>query len=244
MISGLLAKARPAFPDRLLLDGRTVALDVLKDRRARKLHLRADPNLGVVRLTLPLRTPAREGLEFLHNHQNWLAEQVARWPVPLPFSPDAIIPFNDQQLRIDWHEARPRRAEFLADSLRIGGPQEGLAQRIERALRRAAQPLFDSSVQLLATRVARPVARVRLTDPKARWGSCSRDGVLNFSWRLVLAPNWVREAVIAHEVAHLVHMNHSPRFWALAHELYDGDMDQARSWLSAQGAQLHWIGRD
>ena len=244
MIAELLAKARPSFPEELELDGRTVALDVLKDRRARKLHLRADPNLGVVRLTLPLRTPVREGLEFLHNNQSWLAKQVARWPAPVPFAPDVVIPFNDQQLRIDWQEARPRRAQFLEDSLCIGGPREGLAQRIERALRRAAQPLFDSSVQNLAARVERSVARVRLTDPKARWGSCSRDGVLNFSWRLVLAPNWVREAVIAHEVAHLVHMNHSARFWALAHELYEGDMDQARAWLSAQGANLHWIGRD
>ena len=244
MIAELLAQARPAFPEMLELDGRAVVLDVLKDKRARKLHLRADPNLGVVRLTLPWRTPAREGLEFLHNHQAWLAKQVARWPVARPFAPDAIIPFNDQQLRIDWHEARPRRAHFGTDILQIGGPREGLSQRVERALRCAAQPIFDAAVQNLAARVARPVTRVRLTDPKARWGSCSRDGVLNFSWRLVLAPNWVREAVIAHEVAHLVHMNHSERFWALAHELYNGDMDQARSWLSVEGAQLHWIGRD
>ena len=244
MIGALLAQARPQFPDALLLNGRHVALHVLKDRRARRLHLRADPNLGVVRLTLPLRTPAREGLEFLHNHEQWLARQVARWPAPQPFAPEAIIPFNDQPLRIDWHEARPRRAYFEEDALRIGGPRDGLAQRIERALRRAAQPLFDDPVQNLAARVERQVARVRLTDPKARWGSCSRAGVLNFSWRLVLAPSWVRLAVIAHEVAHLVHMNHSDRFWALAEELYEGDMAQARAWLSSQGAQLHWFGRD
>jgi len=244
VIGALLEKMRPQFPEALDLDGRAVALDVSKDSRARRLHLRADPNLGVVRLTLPLRTPVREGLEFLHNHQSWLARQVARWPAPQPFAPGVLIPFNDQQLRIDWHEARPRRAEFAEDALRIGGPREGLGQRIERALRKRAQPLFDAPVQLLAARVERKVARVRLTDPKARWGSCSRAGVLNFSWRLVLAPSWVRQAVIAHEVAHLVHMNHSERFWALAHDLYEGDMDQARSWLSAQGASLHWIGRE
>lgn len=244
MIGALLAKARPQFPEVLDLNGRNVALDVLKDRRARRLHLRADPNLGVVRLTLPLRTPVREGLEFLHHNEAWLAKQVARWPAPLPFAPGVTIPFNDEQFEIHWQESHSRRAVFDAGQLRIGGPRDGLAQRIERALRRAAHPLFETPARTLAEKVARPLHRIRLTDPKGRWGSCSRAGVINFSWRLALAPSWVRQAVIAHEVAHLVHMNHSAHFWALAKDLYDGDMDQARSWLTVQGAQLHWIGRE
>ncbi len=84
---------------------------------------------------------------------------------------------------------------------------------------------------------------VGVGDPATRWGSCATTGAIRYSWRLILAPPAVRQSVVAHEVAHLVHPNHGPAFWALAAELTAGDLTAARAWLKAHGAALHWIGR-
>jgi hypothetical protein len=86
-----------------------------------------------------------------------------------------------------------------------------------------------------------PARGIGLRDPVSRWGSCSASGSLNFSWRLILAPPFVLNYIAAHEAAHLIHFDHSPRFWALAHKLC-GEADRAEAWLATQGAQLHKFG--
>ncbi|HEY8013860.1 MAG TPA: M48 family metallopeptidase, partial [Dongiaceae bacterium] len=86
------------------------------------------------------------------------------------------------------------------------------------------------------------IRRIGVRDPRSRWGSCSPDGVLNFSWRLILAPRFVMDYVVAHEVAHLRELNHGPRFWRLAETLCP-DMDRARDWLAIYGPGLHRYGR-
>ena len=86
---------------------------------------------------------------------------------------------------------------------------------------------------------------VAIGDPRGRWGSCASSGAIRYSWRLILAPRFVRRATVAHEVAHRVHMNHGPAFHALVAELWTKAIrrDRAR-WLRAHGAALHWVGRE
>jgi len=125
-----------------------------------------------------------------------------------------------------------------------GGPAEGLARRIQNWLRREALKVLSEETDELAARIGVAVERVTVGDPRARWGSCSSRGAIRYSWRLILAPDHVRRATVAHEVAHRIHMDHSRRFHALVAELLGADPAPARAWLSANGAALHWLGRD
>jgi predicted metal-dependent hydrolase len=125
-----------------------------------------------------------------------------------------------------------------------GGPAEGLARRITAWLRREALALLAEETALYATRAGVAVERVTIGDPKGRWGSCSSRGAIRYSWRLILAPDPVRRATVAHEVAHRLHMDHSPAFHAAAERILGEDPAPARAWLRTHGAALHWVGRE
>ena len=130
------------------------------------------------------------------------------------------------------------------DDLVCGGPIDQFPVRIERWLKREALRLLTEDTAYYAAKAGVTVAKVAIGDPKARWGSCSGDGTIRYSWRLLLAPGFVRRATVAHEVAHRVHMHHGPAFHALVADLFEGDPDAARRWLRSDGAALHWYGRE
>ncbi len=236
-------RRKPDVPDRLTVAGRCLPLEIVHNPRARRLALKADASRGIVRLRLPTAASTREGLTFLEDHQAWLARQIERWPVARPFAPGATVPFDGREIRIDWDATRPRTVRMTETHLLVGGPEEGLSGRITRGLRRTALADMAPRATALADRIGRAVRHVRLSDPHSRWASCTHDATLAFSWRLMLAPAWVRDSVVAHEVAHLVHMNHGRAFWQLATELYGSDMAAPRAWLARHGAALHWVGR-
>ncbi|PXA95680.1 metal-dependent hydrolase [Nostoc sp. 3335mG] len=130
-----------------------------------------------------------------------------------------------------------------ADILTCGGPIEQFPARIERWLKREALRVLAEDTAHYAAKAGVSVSQVAIGDPKARWGSCSASGTIRYSWRLLLAPTFVRRATVAHEVAHRVHMHHGPAFHALVADLFEGDPDAARRWLRSDGATLHWFGR-
>lgn len=221
------------------------ALPLLVERRAaaKGVRLRADPVQGVVRIGLPARGGTATAAKLLGDHQAWLAKQVARWPAPLPFEPGAAIPFNGGTLYLEWALENTRTPRRDGDLLFVGGPQALLAARTLRWLKAAALAELTPATHQYAAAVARPVTHVRVADPRARWGSCvTSAGRIAYSWRLILAPPLVRNNVVAHEVAHLVHPNHGPDFYALLERL-DPNARAARAWLRTHGAGLHWVGR-
>ncbi len=222
--------------------GRAVPVELRADRRSR-LSLRADAARGVLRVSLHPRTSSAKLLAFLDAHTDWIETRVARWPLARPFAPDALVPVEGVERRVDWAAGRPRKVSIEGELLIAGGPLDGLNGRIERFLRARALAVMEPETRVLASRVNVPVDRIAIRDTASRWGSCTGQGAISYSWRLILAPPEVRQSVVAHEVAHLVHLNHGPDFWALAEKLYDGDMGAARRWLKAQGPGLHWIGR-
>jgi predicted metal-dependent hydrolase len=236
------APAPAALPD-LTIAGRTVPVELVRNPRARQITLRADAIAGAVRVTLPPRARVAEAAALVAAQHDWIAPRVARWPRPLPFVSGAVIPFDGEDLRIDWNPAYPRGVRRDGGALRIGGPRDTLSGRTLRWLRGEALATMTAATQTLAVRVDRRVAKVSVRDPAGRWGSCSSSAAIGYSWRLVLAPGWVRHAVVAHEVAHLVHHNHGADFWALARALTGADPARSRRWLAAHGAALHWVGR-
>jgi predicted metal-dependent hydrolase len=235
---------RTAWPEQLTLAGRTVPLVVaVPAAAARRLTLRADAATGTIRLSLPRGTGVTAGKAFLDAQMPWLAARVARWPSPRPIAPGATLPLRGEPVVVDWAAANSRVVRFEAGRLMVGGPVESLAGRVERWLRREALAALTADCDRLAARIDRPPPPVCIADPRGRWGSCSARGSLRFSWRLVMAPEWVRTAVAAHEVAHLVHHDHGSRFHALCAELSGGTARAATRWLAAAGAALHWVGR-
>lgn len=223
--------------------GREIPVEIVRSPRACRLTLRADAVRGVVRVALPPRMRVGDADRFIVANHGWIEARVAAWPLPLPFEHGAKLPFDGAVLTLDWSVDHPRGVQRSGARLAIGGPAATVPGRTLRWLRAAALADLTPATLDLATRVGRSAARVVVRDPASRWGSCAAGGAINYSWRLILAPPSVRQSVVAHEVAHLVHPDHGRAFWTLAKSLTDSDLDAARAWLKANGAALHWVGR-
>ncbi|HEX8528116.1 M48 family metallopeptidase [Allosphingosinicella sp.] len=211
--------------------------------RARVMRLRVDPRTGAVLLTMPKRMSRRRALDWAAGQSAWVEAALAGMPEAVPIAPGSVLPLYGVPHRVDWSAGRPRRIEVAGAVLAVGGPLEGLEARVLRWLKRHARDVLDRETRSFAEQAGRPVLRVAVGDPLSRWGSCSASGAIRYSWRLILAPQWVRRATVAHEVAHLVHMDHGRAFHALVEELLGEDPRPARVWLRSEGAALHRIGR-
>lgn len=204
-------------------DPADLALDIVRHPRARRTKLSFDPVTGRARLTLPPRASLDRAVAWARGQRAWLAAQQARAPDARPFAPGATIPVAGEPLTIDWRADAPRTVRRDGDRLVLGGPPESVPRRIEAWLKRHALTLLEEDTAFYAARAGVTVSHVAVGDPRGRWGSCAHDGAIRYSWRLVLAPPEVRRATAAHEVAHRVHMNHSPAFHALVARLYGSD---------------------
>ena len=222
----------------------TSGIEVVRHPRARRARLSVDPTTGTVRLTLPKRAALAPALHWAEAHGEWIAEQRAKLPLPRPFVPGAIIPLGDGAVKVVWNESASRKIVRVGDWLHCGGPVDGLSRRITAWLKREALAVLSAETAEFARRIDVSVSGVSTGDPKGRWGSCASSGVIRYSWRLILMPERVRRATVAHEVAHRVHMNHGPDFHALVAQLVGDDATTARIWLRRHGAALHWFGRD
>jgi predicted metal-dependent hydrolase len=227
-------------PEELVIAHADAELPVtfLRSARARRVSLRVDSARRRIVLTAPLRMSRDMALNFAKVQGGWIAARLKRLPAPRPFQDGAEVPVFGVPHRIR-HRPEARGTVWLeATEIHIAGRAEHLPRRLRdwliAELRRRVMPL----VQAKAERLERPVKRVGLRDSRSRWGSCGPDGSLSFSWRLVFAPPEVLDYLVAHEVAHLVHKNHGPRFWAAARALCDGPMDPPKSWLRANGEAL------
>jgi predicted metal-dependent hydrolase len=210
--------------------------------RARKLRLSVDPRTRSVLLTVPRRVSQRRALAWASEHRQWIERQLAGIPEPSAFAPGEQVPVYGELYEIDWEASRPRRISLEGGRLLCGGPAEGLDRRILRWLKAEALAVLTRETHDYAAKVEARLTRVGIGDPVSRWGSCSSSGAIRYSWRLIMAPEFVRRATVAHEVAHLVHLNHGPDFHALVAEIFGADPRPARAWLKREGAALHRIG--
>lgn len=243
----MLRWRKPELPAELVLAGRIVPVAVIRRASQRAVRLRASAIAGRIEISLPARGGDEIGAALLKTHRDWLEAQVVRWPRPLPFAPGFIFPIDGEPVLIDWLEACKRTPLLQDGTLKLGGPLPLLAGRIERWLKARALADLEAATQALAARLDRKVARVTVGDTTSRWGSCAgalrpEGARIAYSWRLIMAPAWVRQSLVAHEAAHLVHQNHSPAFHALNRQL-DPRAAEARRWLARHGPALHWVGR-
>jgi predicted metal-dependent hydrolase len=224
--------------------GRTRALSVRRMAQSRGLRLMIDPRDGAVRLTMPARAPLRHALDWVEGKRGWIEAELAKLPGAQPIAPGARIPLEGEIVTIAWQAGAARSVRRDGDRLIVGGPADMLGPRILRWLRREALARLDRETREIAARAGVTIGRVAVGDPRARWGSCSATGDIRYSWRLILAPVAVREATVAHEVAHRLHMDHSPDFHAAVKRLLGRDPAPERRWLRTHGAALYWLGRE
>jgi len=238
---------RPAGEDVFLtIDGAQVRIRLRRDRRARRLTLRLPADGGDPVVTMPVGESVAAARRFVSREQAWLAARLKGRPGVVPFTDGAIVPFRgvDHEL---VHRGRARgtvsiEADAFPPRLCVVGAPEHMARRLTDWMKRQAKADLLAAVERHAGRLGVAPAAIHVRDTTSRWGSCSSSGTLSFSWRLVLAPPDILDYVAAHEVAHLREMNHSPRFWALVHELTP-NADPARLWLRRHGPSLHAYGQ-
>lgn len=218
-------------------------IEIRQLKSARRLRLRFDEASGKFKLTCPSRTSRRAALAWALDQRDWIEVQLARAQPGEPFGSGAVIPIEGVPVAIAWSQPAPRTPVLADGELRCGGPEQGLERRIEAFLKRRALDVMSREVSEFAAMVGVAARSVTVGDAGSRWGSCSSEGRIRLSWRLILAPSNVRRYVVAHEVAHLVHLDHSAKFKALEARLYGPGVAEAKAALRRVGPRLKRIGR-
>jgi len=210
-----------------------------QNSQARRMTLRVSQVDGVATLTLPKRTAVKTARRFVENQEDWLRQQLNRVPARVGIKDGSEIPFRGKTLKI---VLTPGRAVHLKPPvLEVATPNPG--PRLKAFLKNAAREAILPMAEQYCAEIGRPLRRINLRDTRSRWGSCSSDGNLMFSWRLIMAPPAVLEYVVVHEVAHLLEMNHSPAFWKVVARLMPEYATQL-NWLRAHGTKLHNLSLD
>jgi hypothetical protein len=239
---------RPTEPSALeiIFDKSVFLVRLRRHRQARRYTLRIDAASREVVLTMPPRGIVREARYFAQQHGGWIAARLKRLPEAAPFLHGVEVPLRGIPHRIVhrrgvrgtvWTETDPDGERMLC----VAGNAPHIDRRIGDFLRREARRDLEAASLRFASELGVGIKRVAMRDQSSRWGSCSTTGVLSFSWRLILAPSMVLEYLAAHEVAHLVEMNHSPRFWRLVQRLCPNH-ERAKGWLDLHGTDLHRYG--
>ncbi|MCS0503090.1 M48 family metallopeptidase [Ancylobacter mangrovi] len=221
-----------------------VAVTLKRNARARRYTLRVRAATRDVVLTMPERGSLREALDFARRHVGWIEVRLARLPEVVAFVEGAVIPVRGVPHRI-VHRPEARGTVWTGGEeepvLHVAGNVAHVPRRVADFLKREARRDLVEASHRHARALGVSISRVTLRDTASRWGSCSANGALSYSWRLILAPAFVLDYLAAHEVAHRREMNHGPRFWALVDRLFP-ERHAAERWLKKHGAELHRYG--
>ena len=202
--------------------------------QARRLSLRVSRMDGRVTLSVPPGISLGTAEAFLKRKAGWVRGHLAAQPPAERPELGTLVPVEGRVRRIAAVQGRPR---LVGDALEVN-PSREVAPQVAAVLKALARDRLAAACDTHAARLNRRYTALVLRDPRTRWGSCSSGGRLMFSWRLVMAPPEVLDYVAAHEVAHLVEMNHSAAFWAQVARICP-DHARHRAWLRDQGADLH-----
>jgi predicted metal-dependent hydrolase len=231
-------KARQAL---LRIDGRAVEVTMRLNPRARRLIVKVHPSTGEISVTAPSQRSLDRALDFAQGEASWISRQLARVPAPVALVPGARLPFRGREHTIVKGEGGSVRHDPDAAELRVGGRDEHVPRRLADFLKKESRRVLAEQSRDYALRIGATVNRVTTRDTASRWGSCSANRHISYCWRLILAPDFVRDYVVAHEVAHLREMNHGPRFWRIVRSLA-ADIEAPQAWLRQHGTALHRYG--
>jgi predicted metal-dependent hydrolase len=240
---------RPPDPQliEVAFDGAIYPVELRRHARATRYTLRVQATNRAIMLTMPMRGSVREAKAFAERNGGWIAARLKRLPQAIPFADGLELPLRGVPHRIA-HRSGARGTVWTETGsdmplLIVAGDRAHLARRVRDFLKREAKRDLDAASRRYAAQLGVAIKRISIRDQSSRWGSCTAAGVLSYSWRLILSPPHVLEYLAAHEVAHLVEMNHSRRFWRVVERICP-DWERAKAWLNTQGTALHRYGED
>jgi predicted metal-dependent hydrolase len=213
-----------------------IPLTLRRSARAKRISLRISQLDGRVTLTMPRRVAEREAIAFARTKEPWIRGHLEARGADVTVGLGAQVPVGGQLLRVV--PGSGRAIQLGVDEIAVPGAADRVGRKLGAYLREVARDRLASACDDYAARLGKPYMRITMRDTRSRWGSCTSDGALMFSWRLIMTPPEVLDYVAAHEVAHLAEMNHSPAFWAGVERIY-GPYKDARAWLRKNGNELH-----
>lgn len=224
------------------VDGEDVPVVISENPRSQRLTLRIQPGGSELRVSVPPRTPFREIDGFLQKHKNWVAARLSRMPKIQTIAAGEMINLRGVPHKVVHMGSRRGVTKAVLEDdefqIQVFGNEQYLPRRVLDFLKKQARADLLAAVEFHAARLGVKAKSISIRDSKTRWGSCSSNGTLSFSWRIILAPPEILDYLAAHEVAHLREMNHSDRFWKLVEETCS-HTKPSRAWLKAHGAILH-----
>jgi predicted metal-dependent hydrolase len=235
------------LPLEALSPGDCGALRLSVNPRARRISVRIDARAGEAVVVAPRERMLADAVAFARSRAGWIAERLSARTGGRPLEPGAVIPVHGVPTRLEA-TGTAGAARLVEDAsgpvIRSGGEGEAFARRVENLLKRLARQTLTERTEVHLRALGQRPVRVSIVDTRSRWGSCSpHNRSIRYSWRVVLAPPAVLDYLAAHEVAHLVHADHSPAYWSVVHRLV-GDHRPFRNWLKTHGGALHAVGAD
>ncbi len=228
--------------------GLAAPVEIRINQRAKRLILKVDTVHGRVIVTAPSKRHTSDALAFARSRADWIRERLSAGVRAHSFSPGAIFPYRGEPHAIVNHgpsRARIRVARNHGPRVKgeiiVGGEPAHTNRRVVDWLKRQAKARLTQRADDYAARLGVERGSITVRDTRSRWGSCASDGSLSFSWRLILAPRWVLDYVVAHECAHLIHLNHSEAYWGVLNGV-NTDAAAARAWFRQYGETLHAYG--
>jgi predicted metal-dependent hydrolase len=235
---GLVKRPKTIEPALLVIEGRSIAVSFRRNARARRLILRLSRDRAGVVVTLPHRVSRSEALDFAKKSSKWVSERIRSEPAERPLRAGGEILIRGETRRIAHSGSRRGTIMLAQEAIIVSGDEAHLGRRLTDWLKAEAKRDLVTASEFYARAMDVKFHRLSVRDQKSRWGSCSSDGTLSYSWRLILAPPFVLDYVAAHEVAHLKHMNHGRSFWRLV-LTHCPNAGRAKTWLKRHGAELH-----
>lgn len=238
---GLVKHPKVIEPGLLVVDGRPISVSFRRHAKARRLVLRLSRDRTGVIVTLPPRVSRSEALDFAKKSSRWISDRLKAEPQDRPLRAGGEILIRGETYGIVHSGSRRGTITLAEAAVFVSGDEAHLGRRLTDWLKAEAKRDLIKASEFYARAMDAKFHRLSVRDQKSRWGSCSSDGTLSYSWRLILAPPFVLDYVAAHEVAHLKHMNHGRNFWRLV-LTHCPHASRAKNWLKAHGAELHAYG--
>ena len=226
------------------IDGRRLPVKLIVNPRARHVSVRIDPTRREAIATAPSKRHLKHAAQFAAERAGWIAHELSRLPQGVQLAPGARVPLRGIEHELVYEHGRAAPRIEAGDVARLIAPAPDVAlfeSRLLRFFKDQARADLCARVAVHAETLGVKPTRLQVKELRSRWGSCSSDGVLSFSWRVICAPEFVLDYLAAHEVAHLREMNHSRRFWAHVRKCMP-DYERGRAWLHEHGCALHAIG--
>jgi predicted metal-dependent hydrolase len=232
------ATRKVAQRELLRIEGRAVEVNVRLNPRARRLIVKVHPSTGEISVVAPSQRALDRAMEFARGQSDWIAAQLSRIPSAVPLKVGSTLPIRGESHVVRQRESGGGAVWIEDGAVCVAGHAAHHERRLLDFLKREAKKELEARAFHHAAQLGLKPTRITVRDTASRWGSCSSTRSLSFSWRLILAPSFVLDYVVAHEVAHMREMNHGPKFWRLVKDLI-GDSTRPQKWLRDHGAALH-----